>query len=104
MLVTSTVNCFLASPDWESFIAEQRGGSHLQPHLEDLDHPASTYLASLHEHGVPVKFDDPPWTKEKKDEAAARGCHFSATLHANFIAEEMMEFAHDGHWTILPAN
>jgi hypothetical protein len=60
------------------------------------------YLASVHEHGVPVQFDDEPWTLERKDEAAARGCHHSARLHAEFIAQEMIEFAQDGHWVILP--
>jgi hypothetical protein len=39
---------------------------------------------------------------ERKDEVAARGCHHSARLHADFIAQEMTEFAQDGHWIILP--
>lgn len=101
-LVTSTVSRLRSATSWESFVAQERGGSHFQPGLQNLDHPAGTCLASSHERGVPVKFDDAPWTQDRKDEVASRGCHYSATQHASFIAEEMMEFARDGHWVILP--
>jgi len=36
------------------------------------------------------------------DDAVKKGCHPTAPKHAAFIAQEMLEFAESGYWTILP--
>ena len=74
----------------------------MRPDLSNIDHPATTFLASVHDHGVPIYFDDPDWSLQKLDEAMSTGCNRSATVHKEFIAEEMVEFAQSGFWTILP--
>ena len=87
---------------WEEFVCQSHGPPHLQPDLSQIDHPASAFLASLHDHGVPVHFDDPDWTLDQLDKAVSQGCNRSAEVHKEFIAQEMLEFAQDGFWTILP--
>jgi hypothetical protein len=78
------------------------GPPHLKPSVAEIPHPAAGFLASIHDHGVPVLFDDPDWTLSELDAAVAKGCNHSAVEHKDFIAEEMLEFAKDGFWTILP--
>lgn len=87
---------------WEQFVVTSHGPTHLQDGLENLNHPAAEYLASLQEHGCPVYYDDPDWTLEELDAAVEKGCNRSAEFHRDFIAEEMVEFGESGFWTILP--
>jgi hypothetical protein len=97
-------NCSLldACSSWKEFALAVHGPPHLKPTIGQIPHPASEFLASVHDHGVPVLFDDPDWTLSQLDAAVAKGCNHSAIEHKDFIAEEMMEFARDGFWTILP--
>ena len=97
-------NCSLldSCSSWDEFAMAVHGPPHLQPTVGDLPHPAAELLASIHDHGVPVLFDDPDWTLEELDAAVAQGCNFSAMEHKEFIADEMLEFGKDGFWTILP--
>ena len=101
-LVTNTVQNLQAAPDWETFVQQEHGPSHLRENLQELPHPAGPFLASLQEHGTPVAFDDEPWTLEQMDAVVAKGCHPTAQKHAAFIAEEMLEFAESGYWIVLP--
>jgi len=93
---------FAAASCWESFVIDEHGPPHLQPDIGRLPHPASPLLASIHDHGVPVYFDDPDWDLATLDAAMEKGCNYSAEVHKRFIAEEMLEFGGDGFWTILP--
>lgn len=92
----------LNAPDWSSFVRQEHGPSHIKSEVLHLPHPAGPYLSLLSSAGVPIQFDDPDWSLEQRDAAMTRGCHFSATKHKEFIAEEMLEFADAGYWTILP--
>ena len=97
-------NCSLleSCSSWDDFAMAVHGPPHLQPTVGELPHPAAEFLASIHDHGVPIHFDDPDWTLEQLDAAIEKGCNFSAREHKEFIAEEMLEFGKDGFWTILP--
>ena len=44
----------------------------------------------------------PPWTTEQKDRCLKRGCHPSATEHAEFLRDEMAEFIENRFWAVLP--
>jgi len=101
-LVDDNVQCLHSAPDWETFVQQEHGPPQLQANLQDLPHPAGDFLASLEAHGVPVAFDDEPWTLQKMDDAVKKGCHPPAQKRAAFIAQEMLEFAESGYWTILP--
>lgn len=90
------------APDWSTFVRQEHGPPHIKPDVRHLPHPAGPYLSLISSSGVPIRFDDPEWTLEQRDAAMARGCHFSATKHKEFIAEEMLEFANSGYWTVLP--
>ena len=46
-------------------------------------------IQSMEEEGIPVLSSSAPWTSEQKAAAVARGCHPSATVHYDFIREEM---------------
>ena len=91
-----------SAPDWKTFVQQEHGPPHLRENLQDLDHPAGAFLSSLEAHGVPVAFDDEPWSLKKMDDVVKKGCHPTAQKHAAFIAHEMLEFAESGYWTILP--
>jgi hypothetical protein len=97
-------NCSLldSCSSWDEFAMSVHGPPHLQPTVGQVPHPAADFLASVHDHGVPVLFDDPDWTLAQLDAAVAKGCNHSAIEHKDFIAEEMLEFSKDGFWTILP--
>jgi len=100
--IAKNVRRLHSSPDWETFVQQEHGPPHLRANLQDLPHPAGAFLASLEAHGVPVAFDDEPWTIQRMDEAVKKGCHPTAQKHSAFIAQEMLEFAESGYWTILP--
>jgi len=101
-LVDNNVRCLHSAPDWDTFVQQEHGPPHLRANLQDLPHPAGESLASLEAHEVPVAFDDEPWTLQKMDDAVKKGCHPTAQKHTAFIAQEMLEFAESGYWTILP--
>lgn len=101
-LVAHASEQLLSSPSWEHFVQTQHGPPHIQPGVELLPHGAATYLAGLRDHGAPVLVQGPQWTSEQRDEAILRGCHPSAKLHRDFIAEEMCGFVDDGFWVVLP--
>jgi hypothetical protein len=44
----------------------------------------------------------PPWTRQQLLAAATRGSHKSAQDHVEFVCEEMVDFAKQGFWTVLP--
>ena len=45
---------------------------------------------------------NPAWTLSQKDQCVQQGCHISATLHANFLHQEMAEFIKSKFWVVLP--
>ena len=51
---------------------------------------------------MPAESSSPPWTEQQKDDCVRRGCHVSATLHADFLREEMAEFIENRFWAVLP--
>lgn len=71
--------------------------------MENIDHPAAPWLASLRDNGVPVRLNSPPWTPQRKQKALERGPHKSSYEYGNFILEEFLEFVRKGFWFLLPA-
>ena len=43
-----------------------------------------------------------PWTDQQRDVCIQRGCHQSATLHAEFLRDEMAGFIEDRFFIVLP--
>ena len=90
-LVTATVRNLRAAPNWETFVRQRHGPSHLRDDPQDLPHPVGPFPASPKEHGVPVAFDNKPWSLEEMDRVIKKGCHPAAQKHASFITEEMLD-------------
>ena len=101
-LVRKLCESFSHHQSWESFVNAFRGPSYLSPELDNLDHPAAQLLRQWRDQGVPAECDSPPWTEAQKDECIQRGCHYSASEHADFIREEMAEFIENKFWMVLP--
>ena len=102
MLVSDLCNKLLQSESWEDFAAAFRGPSYLAQGLDDLDHPAAELLQHWRDDGVPVYTDSPPWTNDMKDECIQRGCHRSATEHAEFPRDKMADMIENQLWVVLP--
>lgn len=83
-------------------MATFRGRSYLSTGLDTLDHPAADLLRQWRDHGVPAETTSDPWTDQELDSCVERGCHRSATEHADFLREEMSEFIESKFWTVLP--
>jgi hypothetical protein len=90
------------APSWEDFVTTFRGRSYLSPELEDVNHPTAELLCNWRDQGVPVNTTSKPWTAKDLDSLVNRGCHRSATEHADFLREEMSEFIENKFWTVLP--
>ena len=84
------------------FVKQFRGPSYLSSEPDHIDHPAAELLRQWRDQGVPADSDSPPWTVEQKDECIRRGCHYSATEHADFIRDEMANFVENKFWMVLP--
>ena len=79
-----------------------RGRSHLNPQVGPIDHPAAPLLHEWMTNGVPAQTQDEPWSPELKDQRFHRGCHQSATEHAEFLRDELATFIENGFWTAPP--
>ena len=101
-LVRKLCESFSHHDSWESFVTAFRGPSYLSSELDNIDHPAAELLRQWRDQGVPAECDSPPWTEAQKDECIQRGCHYSASEHADFIREEMAEFIENKFWMVLP--
>ena len=101
-LVSALTTAFDQSQSWEDFVKSFRGRSYLSPTIDDLDHPAANLLREWRDEGIPVLSSAEPWNVSQKDEAVRRGCHPSATVHADFLREEMSEFIENKFWVVLP--
>ena len=69
--------------------------------METIDHPAAQLLRRWRDKGVPASMTNPAWILDQKDQCVQRGCHISATLHANFLRQEMAEFIESKFWVVL---
>ena len=93
---------FYEAPSWETFVSTFRGPSYLAEALNDVAHPAAALLREWRDEGVPVHTSSLPWTDKQKDDCINRGCHPSATLHADFLREEMADSIESKFWMVLP--
>jgi len=91
-----------SSLSWEDFVRDLCGRSYLSAGLEGIDHPAIPLLQHWRDYGVPVLSSEDPWSVKTKDQCILQGCHQSATLHSDFLREEMTEFIESGFWAVLP--
>ena len=101
-LVAQLTTSLESAGSWEEFVTSFRGRSYLSNGLDNVNHPASTLLREWRDHGVPVLTTAEPWTTEQLDSCVARGCHKSATEHAEFLREEMSDFIDSRFWVVLP--
>ena len=53
--------------------------------LDNVNHPAQSYLKCLKNQGAPVQFSTAPWSREKIDHALTRGAHKSCMGFLNFL-------------------
>ena len=60
------------------------------------------YLQKLHDHGVQVPMDDPPWNDETIQHCAEQGPHPSANLFHEFLQDKMADFIKASFWVVLP--
>ena len=101
-LVRNLTHAYSTASSWEDFVKGFQGRSYLSQNLDDIDHPAVELLRKWRDEGVPAETDFEPWTEDQKDECVRRGCHPSATEHADFLREEMSEFIENKFWMVLP--
>ena len=100
--VASTCELFVRATDWEEFVRQVRGQSHINSKVQELDHPAAGLLYHYHKQGVPVVTTDPPWNRAKLVAKMERGSHKSTLEYVDFVRDEMADFAIKGFWTVLP--
>ena len=93
---------FQNAESWDAFVNQFRGRSYLSPNLDQVDHPAVDLLRTWRDEGVPAMTSSPPWSLDQLDTCIQRGCHRSATEHADFLREEMSEFIENKFWVVLP--
>ena len=91
-----------AAASWDRFVTGFRGRSYLSSDLETVDHPAAPLLIEWRDNGVPALTSSDPWPLEARDSYVARGCHRSASDHAEFLREEMAEFVESRYSAVLP--
>jgi hypothetical protein len=101
-LVSQLCTSLSEAPSWEAFVNEFRGPSYLSSRLDSVDHPAAPLLRKWRDEGVPANTTAEPWTLEQKDACIERGCHYSATQHAEFMRDELANFVEDRFWLVLP--
>lgn len=101
-LVTGLVEQYRAAPSWEAFVKQVQGPSYLAESIETLKHPAAGLLKEIRDNGVSVPLDTTPWTPAYRDKCVAYGAHQSATLHKEFLREEMADCIEKGFWVVLP--
>ena len=87
---------------WQQFIRQERGDPHLAPTVGILNHKAGRLLQHLRRRGASVPLHTAPWSHDRLLAAARRGSHQSAVEHTDFVCEEIVEFARQGFWTVLP--
>ena len=78
-LVRSLSVDFAAAASWDRFVTGFRGRSYLSSELETVDHPAAPLLIEWRDNGVLALMCSDP------DSIVARGCHRSASEHAEFL-------------------
>ena len=88
--------------DWTSFVAGERGRPDVALTAETLPYKASRLLKHLRRRGASVPMRTAPWDLERVLRAASRGSHKSAKDEISFVCEELLEFCHQGFWTVLP--
>jgi hypothetical protein len=93
----------LAQLGWQRFVEGKRGDPHISPTVSAIPHKARRLLQHLRQRGAGVPVQTSPWTREQLAQATHRGSHTSAKDHVEFVCEEMLGFAHQGFWTVLPA-
>ena len=101
-LVAQLSHDFQNAESWEAFVNQFRGRSYLSPNLDQVDHPAVDLLKTWRDEGVPANTSSPPWSLDQLDACIQRGCHRSATEHADFLREEMSEFIDNKFWVVIP--
>jgi hypothetical protein len=74
-----------AASSWEEFVTQFQGRSYLSPDLDNVNHPAAELLREWRDKGAPFNTTSKPWTAEELDSFVERGCHRSATEHADFL-------------------
>ena len=88
---------------WREFIQAERGEPHLTKSVGSIQHRARRLLHHLRDRGArSVPMTTAPWTRQRILAAAKQGSHKSANDYVDFVCQEMVEFAQQGFWTILP--
>ena len=67
-----------------------------------FNHPAARLLKIYKNRGVPVRLSSKPWSKQRLDQAIARGAHPSCLPFHDFLHEEFVDMIDKGQWVILP--
>ena len=93
----------LSRVGWQKFVHLRRNGGDLAS-LDNVHHKARDLLQTMKEQGVKVQFSTPPWSKQRVDEALARGPHISCTEYIDFLEEEFIDMIKKGQWVIVPAS
>jgi hypothetical protein len=71
--------------------------------LENIHSHAPHHLnLQLKRHGAPVVLTTPPWTPAQHEAAMARGPHWSATEHLEFLQSEIADMVRKAIWMALP--
>lgn len=102
-LVRESVTALQASPDWKSFVIQQRVEPlDLAASIGDINHPARHLLLHLRTNGAPVPLTTRPWNQARKDQVVVQGPHQSANLDREFVRKEFTDFVWKKFWIVLP--
>ena len=102
-LVSELTATYLAcNRNWPQFVRRVRTRPCLHHHVQNLPHPAAKYLGQLRTIGAPVQCSTPDWTLNRRNDAAYRGSHQSASQYLSFSESEMADMIRKGYWIALP--
>ena len=92
----------LHSKGWRRLVTEARGPSNITATAKHLPHKAARLLGHLGTRGASVPTSTPPWSKERREQAMARGPHKSSHGEREFVCEDLLDFCRQGYWVVLP--
>ena len=103
MLVSELTVTYLAcNRNWPQFVRRVRNRPCLHHHVQNLPHPAAKYLGRLRTIGAPIQCLTPDWPLSRRNDAAHRGSHQSASQYLAFSESEMADMIRKGYWVALP--
>ena len=88
---------------WDNFVCLLRQWGDLWPDPYWAGHhPACRFLHNISKRGVPAMMMTEPWSEAQCQQCLRWGPHKSCNEFQEFLREEMLQFASQGYWMVVP--